>query len=88
MADKTISDLVSASRVNPPDLFVLEQNSTAKKLSGQTLVTYLLAMIDGHGGIVNIAWSTSGQSGNGQTHTGKEHREIILRDACDSLTNL
>lgn len=70
MADKTIGDLVAASQVNPPDLFVLEQNSTAKKLSGQTLVTYLLAMIDGHGGIVDITWTTSGQSGNGQTHTG------------------
>ncbi len=70
MADKTIGDLVAASQVNPPDLFVLEQNSTAKKLSGQTLVTYLLAMIDGHGGIVDITWTTSGQSGNGQVHTG------------------
>lgn len=70
MADKTISDLVAASQVNPPDLFVLEQNATAKKLSGQTLVTYLLAMIDGHGGITDITWTTSGQSGNGQTHTG------------------
>lgn len=70
MADKTIGDLVAASQVNPPDLFVLEQNATAKKLTGQTLVTYLLAMIDGHGGIVDITWTTSGQSGNGQTHTG------------------
>ena len=58
MADKTIGDLVAASQVNPPDLFVLEQNSTAKKLSGQTLVTYLLAMIDGHGGITDISPET------------------------------
>lgn len=70
MADKTIGDLVAASQVNPPDLFVLEQNSTAKKLSGQTLVSYLLSMIDGHGGIVSITWTASGTPGNGQTHTG------------------
>lgn len=92
MADKTISDLVSASRVNPPDLFVLEQNSTAKKLSGQTLVTYLLAMIDGHGGIVDITWATSGQSGNGQTHTGTityadgSTSEITFRDGLRGAT--
>lgn len=70
MADKTISDLTPASEINSPDLFVLEQNSTAKKLSGQTLVTYLLRMIDGHGGITSITWTTSGESGNGQIHTG------------------
>lgn len=92
MADKTISDLVAASQVNPPDLFVLEQNSTAKKLSGQTLVTYLLAMIDGHGGITDITWTTSGQSGNGQTHTGTIHyaddstSEIVFRDGLKGNT--
>ena len=92
MADKTIGDLVAASQVNPPDLFVLEQNSTAKKLSGQTLVTYLLAMIDGHGGITDITWTTSGQSGNGQTHTGTIHyaddstSEIVFRDGLKGNT--
>ena len=92
MADKTIGDLVSASQVNPPDLFVLEQNSTAKKLSGQTLVTYLLAMIDGHGGIVDITWTTSGQSGNGQTHTGTityadgSTSNIVFRDGLKGNT--
>jgi len=92
MADKTIGDLVAASQVNPPDLFVLEQNSTAKKLSGQTLVTYLLAMIDGHGGIVGITWTTSGQSGNGQTHTGtityadESTSQIVFRDGLKGNT--
>lgn len=92
MADKTIGSLVAASQVNPPDLFVLEQNSTAKKLSGQTLVTYLLAMIDGHGGITDITWTTSGQSGNGQTHTGTIHyaddstSEIVFRDGLKGNT--
>lgn len=70
MADKTISDLTSAYSVEEEDLFVLEQNGTAKKLSGDTLVTYLLNMIDGHGGITSITWVDSGTAGNGQTHTG------------------
>lgn len=70
MADKTISDLTPASEINSPDLFVLEQNSTAKKLSGQTLVTYLLRMIDGHGGITSITWTESGTAGDGQEHIG------------------
>lgn len=70
MPDKTISGLTAASQVKEADLFVLEQDATAKKLSGQTLVSYLLSMIKGHGGIKDITWTTSGQSGNGQTHTG------------------
>ena len=51
MADKAISELVEASQVTATDLFVLQQDNTAKKLSGQTLINYLLRMIDGHGGI-------------------------------------
>lgn len=70
MADKAISDLTPASSVGTADLFVLEQNSTAKKLAGQTLITYLLSMIDGHGGITSISFTESGTSGNGQYHYG------------------
>ena len=51
MADKTINELVEASQILPQDLFVLQQENAAKKLSGQTLVNYLLKMIDGHGGV-------------------------------------
>lgn len=65
MADKTITELMEAASVEPQDLFVLEQNSIAKKLSGQTLITYLLQEIDGHGGITSIAWTTRGTPGNG-----------------------
>lgn len=86
MADRTIGDLTPASQVNQPDLFVLEQNGTAKSLSGQTLVTYLLSMIDGHGGITNITWTENGTSGNGRTHTGTityadgNTNQIVFRD--------
>jgi len=61
MADKAITELVEASQVTAGDLFVLQQDNTAKKLSGQTLINYLLRMIDGHGGITSYEKaSTSG----------------------------
>lgn len=61
MADKQISDLVAATAIQPPDLFVLEQSGTAKKLTGQILVNWMTSFADGHGGIQTIAkTSTSG----------------------------
>ena len=61
MADKTINELVEATQILQQDLFVLQQENTAKKISGQTLVTYLLHMIDGHGGVSSYGKvSTSG----------------------------
>lgn len=54
MADKTISQLVPASQVKASDLFLLEQDGTAKKLTGQTLENWLLSFADGHGGIQSI----------------------------------
>lgn len=54
MADKSISELVSATTVQSSDLFVLQQNNTAKKLDGQTLINFLLNQIDGHGGIQSV----------------------------------
>ena len=41
MADKQISDLEAASSITDSDLFLLQQNSTAKKLLGSVLKTYL-----------------------------------------------
>ena len=57
MADKTISELPSASQVTPSDLFVLEQSGTAKKLTGQILENWLVSYADGHGGIQSIVYS-------------------------------
>ena len=54
MADKTISELIAATNITQSDLFVLEQNNVAKKLTGQTLINDLLAALDGHGGIYSI----------------------------------
>lgn len=55
MADKTISELTAAQAVGSSDLFVLEQNNTAKKLTGQILENWLVSFADGHGGIQSIA---------------------------------
>lgn len=61
MADKAISELVSAEQIAATDMFVLEQNGTAKKLTGQVLLNWLTAAADGHGGIQSIVKrSTSG----------------------------
>lgn len=54
MADKAISELVSAEQITANDMFVLEQNGTAKKLTGHVLLNWLTAAADGHGGIKSI----------------------------------
>lgn len=51
MADKSVGELIAAQSVTPTDLFVLEQNGTAKKLTGQVLENWLVSFADGHGGI-------------------------------------
>lgn len=73
MADKTISELTAATSVQNADLFVLEQDSTAKKLTGQVFLSWLVQQADGHGGIQSITWSESGTSGNGMVHTATIH---------------
>lgn len=54
MADKSVGELIAAQSVTPTDLFVLEQNGTAKKLTGQILENWLVSFADGHGGIQRI----------------------------------
>lgn len=41
MADKTIGDLTQAASIGSEDLFVLQQNSEAKKLPGSILKNYI-----------------------------------------------
>lgn len=53
MANKSISELTAASQVNNADLFVLEQNGVAKKLTGQLLLSFLNA----HGGIASTSYT-------------------------------
>lgn len=54
MADKSVGELIAAQSVTPTDLFVLEQNGAAKKLTGQILENWLVSFADGHGGIQSI----------------------------------
>ena len=54
MADKAITELVAADQIGATDLFVLQQNDTAKKLPGQVLLNWWTAAADGHGGIKSI----------------------------------
>lgn len=54
MADKRIDELEEALSITATDLFVLEQANTAKKLTGQTMTNFLLALANGHGGISGI----------------------------------
>lgn len=67
MADKAISELVAAEQIKSTDMFVLEQDGTAKRLQGQTLLNWLTAAADGHGGIKSIA--KTGTSGLVDTYT-------------------
>ena len=59
MADKRIDELEEALSITANDLFVLEQANTAKKLSGQTMTNFLLALANGHGGIASIDKTSS-----------------------------
>lgn len=54
ITDVPISDLEKATRINPADLFVLEQDGVAKSLSGQLLISYVMSLMGGHGSITNI----------------------------------
>lgn len=67
MADKAISELTAAEQIKSTDMFVLEQDGTAKRLQGQTLLNWLTAAADGHGGIKSIA--KTGTSGLVDTYT-------------------
>ena len=67
MADKAISELVAAEQIKSTEMFVLEQDGTAKRLQGQTLLNWLTAAADGHGGISNIA--KTGTDGLVDTYT-------------------
>lgn len=67
MADKAISELVAAEQIKSTDMFVLEQDGTAKRLQGQTLLSWLTAAADGHGGISNIV--KTGTDGLVDTYT-------------------
>lgn len=59
MADKRIDELEEALSITANDWFLTEQANTAKKLSGQTMTNFLLALANGHGGISSIDKTSS-----------------------------
>lgn len=59
MADKAISELVAAEQIKAADMFVLEQDGSAKSLTGQILLNWLTKAADGHGGVQSITKTDS-----------------------------
>ena len=59
MADKAIGSLTLATTFGVSDRIVLEQDNTAKAMTGQTLISLLATALDGHGGIDSIAKTSS-----------------------------
>ena len=72
MADKSIRELPAVSAVYNEDSFVLEQNGTAMRLTGQILLSCLAVELDAHGGIRRI----DGPTTSGLTDT----YEIVFSD--------
>lgn len=75
MADRAISDLTRVTSVGATDLFVLQQNGTAKSLTGQVLENWLLEFADGHGGIQSIT-----KTGSTGTNPVIDTYRILLTD--------
>ena len=59
MADRAINQLEAATSVGATDLFVLQQNNIAKKLTGQKLEDWLLTLAEAYGGITEITGPTT-----------------------------
>ena len=67
MADRAITELPEATSITTSDAFVLQQDTQAKQLTGQRLITWLTHELDGHGGIRSIA--KTGTSGLVDTYS-------------------
>ena len=78
MADKSIDELIQATTVLMQDLFVLQQNGTAKSVTGQTLIRDLLKAMDGHGGIRTVELTKSEGLTDTYTITLADGTEIPL----------
>lgn len=67
MADREIDLLPAAEQITLEDLFLLKQGGVAKKLTGQTLIAFLTALADGHGGVRDV--KPTGTDGRVVTYT-------------------
>lgn len=68
MADKAISQLERVTQIYDSDLFVLQQSSAARALSGQVLTNWLTTKLKGLGGITDVKEAPGSPSGRVHTY--------------------
>ena len=83
MADKTISDLTQAESIGSEDLFVLEQNSEAKKLKGSQLVKYAQDAVG-----AQVTAATQAAENAETAKTGAESAQTQAQAARDAILNM
>ncbi len=83
MADKTIGDLTQAASIGGEDLFVLEQNSEAKKLKGSQLVQYAQDAVG-----AQVTAATSAAESAETAKTGAESAQTQAQAARDAILNM
>ena len=83
MADKTIGDLTQAASIGGEDLFVLEQNSEAKKLKGSQLVKYAQDAVG-----AQVTAATQAAENAAAAKTGAESAQTEAQAARDAILNM
>ena len=83
MADKTISDLTQAESIGGEDLFVLQQNSEAKKLKGAQLVKYAQDAVG-----AQVTAATQAAESATAAKTGAESAQTQAQAARDASLNM
>ena len=83
MADKTIGDLTQAASIGGEDLFVLEQNSEAKKLKGAQLVQYAQDAVG-----AQVTAATQAAENAAAAKTGAESAQTQAQAARDAILNM
>ena len=83
MADKTIGDLTQAESIGSEDLFVLQQNSEAKKLKGAQLVKYAQDAVG-----AQVTAATQAAENAAAAKTGAESAQTEAQAARDAILNM
>ena len=83
MADKTIGDLTQAESIGSEDLFVLQQNSEAKKLKGSQLVKYAQDAVG-----AQVTAATQAAENAAAAKTGAESAQTQAQAARDAILNM
>ena len=83
MADKPIGDLTQAESIGSEDLFVLQQNSEAKKLKGAQLVKYAQDAVG-----AQVTAATQAAENAAAAKTGAESAQTEAQAARDAILNM